>query len=294
MPVISIVIPTHNRPEMLANAIQSAATQTIADIEIIVVDDGSSQPVQMLSYDSRILIHRHQIPKGASAARNTGISLASSKYIAFLDDDDTMTPDFAEQMVHFMETEGEEIDFAWPTLNVIDVTKGSTHLDQNHTCFIRRSSKAPESAYKASAYVRTTGMVFRVSSIKKFNGFDESLSVSEDRELIFRMLSAQCGCGSVQIPLVNFYIHAGPRLSTNDNLLRQASCDTIIAQRHSEFIANHPQLASRYLNLLARRQKEAGLISESRATLKQLLKIHPFDVRALKRLAVLLMKPSRH
>lgn len=294
MPKISIIIPTHNRPEMLENAIKSAMSQTITDLEIIVVDDGSSQPVNISLLDSRVLIHRHESPKGASAARNTGISLASSKYIAFLDDDDTITPDFAEQMVHFMETQGDEIDFAWPTLNVIDVARGTNHLDQNHTCLIRSNSAAPESAYKAAAYVRTTGMVFKTSSIKSFNGFDESLSVSEDRELIFRMLSNNCGCGSVQIPLVNFYIHAGPRLSTNDNLLRQASCDGIIAQRHSGFIAQHPKLASRYLNLLARRQREAGLIAESRATLMQLLKIHPLDIRALKRLALLLVKPTRH
>lgn len=294
MPKLSIIIPTHNRPEMLENAIKSATSQTITDLEIIVVDDGSSQPVNISLLDSRVLIHRHESPKGASAARNTGISFASSKYIAFLDDDDTITPDFAERMVHFMETQGDEIDFAWPTLNVIDVARGSTHLDQNHTCLIRRSSAASESAYKAASYVRTTGMVFKTSSINTFSGFDESLSVSEDRELIFRMLSNNCGCGAVKIPLVNFYIHAGPRLSTNDNLLRQARCDGIIATRHSEFIAQHPKLASRYLNLLARRQKEAGLIDESRATLIQLLKIHPFDIRALKRLALLLVKPTRH
>ncbi|WP_050776526.1 glycosyltransferase family 2 protein [Marinobacter algicola] len=294
MPQLSIVIPTHNRPDMLKKAVESANAQTTSDLEVIVVDDGSSPPIADDCFDAKVSVHRHPSPRGASAARNTGISLAKGTYTAFLDDDDTLHPDYAERMLHFMENSGADIDFAWPSLHVIDIPTGKTSRAQHLPCLIRRNHSAPESSYAATAYTRTTGMIFRTASIREFNGFDETLSVSEDRELIFRMLSQGCGCGSVESALVNFFIHTGPRLSTDDNLLKQAKCDGVIAVRHADFIAQHPKLASRYLNLLARRQKDAGLFREYRSTLRTLLKINPTDVRALKRFALSLIIPTRH
>lgn len=284
MPLLSIIIPTHNRHELLQKAINSALDQSIEDIEIIVVDDGSREPAASSSQDPRVSFYRHSSPKGASAARNQGIKLASSIYTCFLDDDDTLHPAYAATMLDFMESYSVDIDFAWPVLHVVDVVAEKTSKAQTHTCLISRNHPATEKSYAAAAYTRTTGMMFKTNTLHQFGGFDESLTVSEDRELVFRMLSKGCGCGSVDSPLVNFFIHPGPRLSTNDNLLQQARCDALIADRHSGFIAQHPKLASRYLNLLARRQKDAGLHAESRDTLRRLLKISPFDVRALKRL----------
>lgn len=283
MPELSIVIPTHNRPEMLKKAVMSVTAQTFSDLEVIVVDDGSSPPITDDLFQTEVSIHRHSSPKGASAARNTGLSHAKGTYVAFLDDDDTLDPDYSAELLNFMENNGADIDFSWPALHVIDIPKGTTSIAQRLPCLIRRSQPATELSYAAAAYTRTTGMMFRTTSIREFNGFDETLSVSEDRELIFRMLSRGCGCGAIPAPLVNFFIHTGPRLSTNDNLLRQANCDAVVAQRHADFIARHPKLASRYLNLLARRQKDAGLIQEYRSTLKTLLKINPLDARALRR-----------
>ena len=294
MPQLSIVIPTHNRPDMLKKAVDSAIAQTTSDLEVIVVDDGSIPPIADDRFDAKVSVHRHPSPRGASAARNTGILLAKGTYTAFLDDDDTFRPDYAATMLHFMESTSDIIDFAWPSLNVIDVPNGKTSKAQDLPCLIRRNHLGPELSYAAAAYTRTTGMIFRTTTIREFNGFDETLSVSEDRELIFRMLSQGCGCGSIDRALVDFFIHAGPRLSTNDNLLKQAKCDAMVADRHADFIAQHPKLASRYLNLLARRQKDAGLAQEYRSTLKTLLKINPMDIRALKRLVLSLIIPTRH
>ncbi|MEQ3621826.1 MAG: glycosyltransferase family A protein [Marinobacter sp.] len=293
MTKLSIIIPTHNRPDMLAKAIESAVDQSLSDLEVIVVDDGSSVPVDYEGEDERVRVHRHSIAQGVSAARNAGLSLANGEYIAFLDDDDTLLPDYAGKMLELFEQYGDEIDFAWPALRVLDVSSGDTSEAQQHSCLIRRHHKADEVAYAATAYTRTTGMMFRAESIRRIGGFDESLTVSEDRELVFRMLSEGSGCGSVQAPLVNFFIHSGPRLSTSDNLLKQAKCDTLIADRHAGFIAQHPKLASRYLNLLARRQKDAGLIADYRSTLLRLLRIRPLDVRALKRLMLSLFLSSK-
>jgi glycosyltransferase involved in cell wall biosynthesis len=293
MPKLSIIIPTHNRADMLKKAIDSATSQSFTDLEVIVVDDGSDVPVTYGGEDPRVSVHRHERARGASAARNTGLAHARGLYTAFLDDDDTLQPDYACVMVGYFDASGEAIDFAWPALQVFDLSTGKEFLAQQHACLIRRDAPSSERAYVAISYTRTTGMVFRTDSIRQFGGFDETLSVSEDRELIFRMLSGGCGCGSVDTPLVNFFIHPGPRLSASSSLVKQARCDSLVADRHADFIARHPRLAARYLNMVARRQKNAGLISEYRSTLIRILRIKRFDVRALKRLFLSTFLSSR-
>jgi len=76
---VSVVIPTHNRPELLKRAIKSVLNQTYQDFEVIIVDDGdiSAEDVVKSFSNSRIKYIKHKIPhKGGSAARNTGIKAA--------------------------------------------------------------------------------------------------------------------------------------------------------------------------------------------------------------------------
>lgn len=91
MPNVSVVIPTYNRPQFLKGAIETAVSQTYADIEIVVVDDGSNteyatEIVSQYSDDVRCITHDEN--RGLSAARNTGIANGDGQYIAFLHDDD--------------------------------------------------------------------------------------------------------------------------------------------------------------------------------------------------------------
>ena len=96
---VSVIIPTRNRPELCAVALQSAAGQRGGGFEIILVDDGSDDRFAA-AYDALAArwpnVRLHRLPKterghGPSFARNTGASLTDSRYIAFLDDDDLWT-----------------------------------------------------------------------------------------------------------------------------------------------------------------------------------------------------------
>lgn len=285
-PQLSFIIPTHNRPAMLATATDSVLAQTLTQWELIIVDDGSSPEtaefIATLS-DPRIRSCRHESPKGAAAARNTGLEKARADYVAFLDDDDALEPEYAQRMLAVFEEHQAEIDFAWPALMETDLQTGSRKPCQQATCLIK-SGNGPEDDFAAAAYTRTTGMVFRRAALNRAGGFDETLAVSEDRDLVFRLLGTGSGCASVREPLVRFLIHSGPRLSTSDDLAQQANCDRVVASRHEDLISAHPKLASRVLNLLARRQKDAGQRKESRHTLRQLIAIRPTDLRAHKRL----------
>ena len=89
LPIVSIIIPTYNRAGFLPTAIQSVFAQTYPNVEIIVVDDGSTdgtkKVIEKFGKNLRYLVTDH---RGAAHARNTGMKAAAGKYIAFLDSDD--------------------------------------------------------------------------------------------------------------------------------------------------------------------------------------------------------------
>jgi glycosyltransferase involved in cell wall biosynthesis len=90
MPNVSIIIPTYNRLSMLKEAVDSVLAQDFEDMELIVVDDGSTDGTgeEMKRYGGRVKLIQHSESRGVSAARNRGILHARGKYIAFLDSDD--------------------------------------------------------------------------------------------------------------------------------------------------------------------------------------------------------------
>jgi glycosyltransferase involved in cell wall biosynthesis len=93
--LVSIVIPTHNRSRLLTTTLRSALWQREVDLEIIVVDDGSTDDTPDLLRsvgDPRVRLLRHDPAQGVSAARNKGIEDAGGEWIAFLDDDDLWAP----------------------------------------------------------------------------------------------------------------------------------------------------------------------------------------------------------
>jgi glycosyltransferase involved in cell wall biosynthesis len=101
-PVVSVIIPTYNRTHLVGRAIQSVLNQTYQDFELIVVDDASKDNTkekikEFQKKDSRIIYLKHNINKGGSSARNTGIKAAKGRYIAFLDSDDEYVPDNLEE-----------------------------------------------------------------------------------------------------------------------------------------------------------------------------------------------------
>jgi glycosyltransferase involved in cell wall biosynthesis len=99
MPDITAVIPTYNRAELAARAIESVLAQSAPPLELVVVDDGSSDHTASVveRYGSRVRYVRQE-NAGLYAARNTGVRHSGGDWIAFLDDDDVWKPDFLARM----------------------------------------------------------------------------------------------------------------------------------------------------------------------------------------------------
>ena len=104
-PLVSVIIPVYNRPELLVRSLQSVASQTIRDLEILVVDDGSTidiRPSRSELDDPRIQLLQHSSRRGVSSARNTGMDVACGQYVAFLDSDDYWRDRKLERQLAFM------------------------------------------------------------------------------------------------------------------------------------------------------------------------------------------------
>lgn len=114
-PKVSIVVPVYNCPGYLSGAVESVRMQTRPDWELIIVDDGSDDgrtPALCDSFasDPRVKIV-HTTNAGVSAARNTGIELAEGEFLAFLDADDLLHPDFLKLTTEAAEATGADIVF---------------------------------------------------------------------------------------------------------------------------------------------------------------------------------------
>ncbi|MDC0834855.1 glycosyltransferase [Geitlerinema sp. CS-897] len=122
-PTVSIIVPSYNRAYIIDRAIDSVLAQTVADWELIVVDDGSKDNTQQVVEqfgDSRIRYLRHDPNRGVCAARNTGIEAASGTYVAFLDSDDRWRPEKLEKQLRVFANSPPKVGIVYTWLGFTD------------------------------------------------------------------------------------------------------------------------------------------------------------------------------
>jgi len=106
-PRVSVILPTHNRPELLREALDSVFDQTCSDWEVMIVDDASTPAVTLGPQDPRVHIIRHAHAQGGAAAKNTGIEHATGEFLAYLDDDDCYQPHYLERALDVLDHHSE-------------------------------------------------------------------------------------------------------------------------------------------------------------------------------------------
>ncbi len=186
-PLVSVVVPTHNRPEMLATAISSILAQTMHSFEIIVVNDAGTDVRPVLeSFGGRENIRHlvHETNRGLAAARNTGINAARGKYIAYLDDDDAYYPHHLETLVGFLESNDCRVAYSDANCAIQQKTENGFVTVKREVIYSR------EFDYDAVLYVNFIPVlcVIHEKACLSLSGmFDESLSRHEDWDLWIRM-----------------------------------------------------------------------------------------------------------
>lgn len=106
-PLVSVIIPTKNRAEMIKRAIKSVQNQTYKNLELIIIDDASTDNTpnvleSIKAADSRLTVHYNSQSLGGAGARNIGIKNASGDFVAFLDDDDEWLPQKTKVQLEFL------------------------------------------------------------------------------------------------------------------------------------------------------------------------------------------------
>jgi len=98
-PQVSVIVPTYNRRHLVGPTLAGALAQEDVDLEVVVVDDGSSDDTAAVAQARGAVTIRHPVNRGLSAARNTGLHAASAPVVGFLDDDCEPEPDWAQQLL---------------------------------------------------------------------------------------------------------------------------------------------------------------------------------------------------
>ncbi len=186
-PMVSVVIPTHNRPDRLRRAIDSVLQQTYQDFQIIVVNDGATSVeavVADMNKDGHITLVTHDRNRGLAASRNTGIRQATGKYVCYLDDDDRFLPDHLETLVTALESSDYKVAYtnAW---RVHERETGGTVTEVGRDC--PYSYEFNPHRLLVSNYIPVLCFMHARVCLAEAGTFDESLFVHEDWDLWIRM-----------------------------------------------------------------------------------------------------------
>jgi len=191
-PLVSVVIPAYNSAAVLGDAIDSVMTQSYSPIEIIVVDDGSSDATAKVVWNYSEVRYLRQSNRGPSAARNHGIAEARGEYIAFLDADDVWLPrKLAEQMSVLEYHSGAGLVFAdmqfFSAAAAAQVSMFETHgFTAEFFGQDNRVIDAPSKLVRTN-FIPTSTVLAPKSALVKAGGFDEQFTKSEDWDLWLRI-----------------------------------------------------------------------------------------------------------
>lgn len=188
-PLVSVIIPTYNRVDMVGNAIKSVLAQTYDNYEIIVVDDGSTDDTKTLIATNFPQARYIAKPNGGQAsARNKGLEYATGKYIASLDSDDLWGESFLTKMVAAIEN--EHLDFAFANWSqqqdngdYVDYLSQyvylPSYLPKDGVSWVNLEYSDLRKIYLAGCPSPSSSLLIRASALKKM-GWNENMNIADD------------------------------------------------------------------------------------------------------------------
>ena len=189
MSLFSVIIPTYNRESFIAEALDSVKLQTYRPIEIIVVDDGSTDNTAEVienwigqnGEEGALSLHYFfQANAGVSAARNRGIQEIRGAYVQFFDSDDRMHPERLTKLAEMFESKG--CDFIQTGFEGFDANTG----DVIQTIYGRPSANQLELALQGVLWANTLRSAFTAELVRQIEPWNTDMSCFEDREYVER------------------------------------------------------------------------------------------------------------
>ncbi|RLM34463.1 MULTISPECIES: glycosyltransferase family A protein [unclassified Haloarcula] len=278
-PLVSVVLPTYDRPENLRNAVQSVQEQTYSHIELVVVDDHSPTPaadtLSPLSFDElTVEIIRHEENRGANEARNTGIRESTGEYIAFLDDDDDWAPSKIEKQVAAFREAGPEVGVVYT---------GSEYVydDYVRTVTFSLEGDVTEEMLRGRSLGEFTTLMVRRDVVRAAGLPDTDFPSWQDRDWLLR-LSRHCEFKTVPEALTTRRRKTGED-SISDNFEEKRDIS------YPLFIEKHRDLAAEYgwrcerafmaatTESLGQEALKNGYYADAKKYLLKALRYHPLD-----------------
>jgi len=247
-PKVSVIIPTHNRPEMLVRALHSVFAQTYKNIEVVVVNDASTDnTLDVLSTinDARMVVISNAASRGACAARNKGIHAASGDFVTFLDDDDEYLPHRITDFVQNYDSSYAYISCGYRIIK----PGGSTH----DVCFTNTEVKLNDVLYEQ---VVGTMLMTTKANLEKIGGFDERLPSSQDYDLVIN-ITHQLGHGKY-LKKIGALIHTEHELERITTSSKKAKGHWMVYKKYKHLF-NRSQKGFKLYELLVYKNKKITL-----------------------------------
>ncbi|WP_424968567.1 glycosyltransferase family 2 protein [Dinoroseobacter sp. S375] len=242
-PQVSVIIPCHNREDTVAEAVQSVLDQDFTDLDVIVVDDASTDAtmdVVRAMADPRVRVSSNPGPRGPSAARNHGVALTEAPWIAFQDSDDVWMQDKLRQQMARLENS----DFVAAYCGML--VKADARPETAVQARFPDPATAPLEgdilpSLTRGSYISTQMLIIRRDVFQAVGGFDEDLRALVDWELMLRVAQQ----GPVAFVDEDLVVQ---RMS--DNSITRSSQKRLAAQEY--VLSKHEALLARYPDALAR------------------------------------------
>ena len=205
-PVVSVVVPTHDRAELLPRLLRSVLGQREVDLELLVVDDGSGDhtgEVLARCGDPRLRVLRHPTAQGVAAARNTGTTAARGRWVAWCDDDDVWAPAKLRLQLQALDASPGAV---WSN-------GGSVYVDNDLRLSRVRRCPSPQSIARDILRLNAvtgggSGVLADRELALALGGFDTSMSMYADWDMWARLAHAG-PLAVVDLPIVGYVEHAG-------------------------------------------------------------------------------------
>jgi glycosyltransferase involved in cell wall biosynthesis len=243
-PLISVVVPMHNGAETIDRTLESVSRQTWRELEIIVVDDGSTDdgPSRVLAQaakDPRIVL-LHQANAGVAAARNHGGAVARGDYLAFVDADDLWAPEKLELQMAAVQSGGPEVGCVYTWAALIDARDRIYSLEHRPTA---EGWILPDLC-RSNLVGNGSSPLIRRAAFEKVGGYDPSLRARgaqgcEDL-MIYLRLAEHYQFSVVRRHLTGYRVTQGNMSSNALRMLR--SCELTL----DTFRARYPQYEAQY------------------------------------------------
>lgn len=274
MPTVSIIVPAYNQSRYLGDAIRSALAQTRADLEVIVVDDGSTDdtPAVCQGFTDPRVRYVWQENRGLSAARNTGLREARGEFLSFLDSDDQFLPEKLELLLAAFERD--------PGLGL--VAGQAVLIDQEG----RPIGEVFDRPLPAGLADLLLGNPLHVGSVllrrewqARVGHFDETLRSYEDWDMWLRLARAGCRMEWVPKPvsLYRFHLEQMTRIGAQMTVATFAVLDKTFQDPSlpEAWRARRDEAYSRGFLRAAAQAYTGGAFTEAREFMRKAVEIHP-------------------